>query len=261
LDPSDAADLLCANPREGVFGFLTPVLAEALPETAAQRRAIKAELKKAGRYEPFAYQNLSAIRYAGLMLSICIFGTLIVLVPRTWEPLCVCGLVAGMTASWIIPVQIVRARGAKRMGEIVAALPDLLDAMSECVDRGMNVRAALLASSRELESQFPTLVDELAIVWRQAEIGTLQQALQNFAHRIDAPEIQSFASLILKAERSGSSVSEALSEESQSVRESLRRRKIEHSTRTAIKLLISISLGILTTLLVIFFGPAIAAQL
>src|SRR5690606_32126033 len=93
-----------------------------------------------------------------------------------------------------------------------------------CVSQGMTLPAALTRVSRELATVYPPLSQELKIVSEQARIAGLPQALTNFGNRVDLPDVHSFTALLIQTERMGTSVSDALSEYSDSMRESLRQR-------------------------------------
>jgi len=50
--------------------------------------------------------------------------------------------------------------------------------------------------ARDLKPVYPVLASELAIVSRQAEVGNLRVALNNFGDQVDVPEVDSFVSLM-----------------------------------------------------------------
>jgi tight adherence protein C len=178
-------------------------VADALPETKSRVLDIKADLKRAGCYDPLAYQKLAAVRYVGMMLSIVVFGTLTIFASERTEPWCVVGIAVGMSASWWLPVWHLRRRANRRIDEIEQAMPDLLDLIHVCLSQGLDVPTALATASSELRAIHPALSDELAIVGRQAELDSLEAALESFEHRIDLPEVRSLVTRLLEAEQIG----------------------------------------------------------
>jgi tight adherence protein C len=202
--PSEALIPAATELDESTMAHVTKCVAQALPETRARVAKIQADLKRAGCHNPRAYQNLATVRYAGLLLSLIVFGTAAVLASSRAEPWCVSALAVGMFASWWLPVWLLQRRAARRMDEIEQAMPDLLDLVEVCLSQGLTIPSALATASRELRAIHPALAEELAIVCRQAELSSLEQALDNFERRIDLPAIWTFTSRLLQADETES---------------------------------------------------------
>jgi tight adherence protein C len=202
LDPSAPTAVADATLVNSNLAHAANCVAEALPETKSRVLDIQGDLKRAGSYEPMAYQKLAAVRYVGMMLSIVVFGTLTIFASKRTEPWCVVGIAVGMSASWWLPVWQLRRRASRRIDEIERALPDLFDLLHVYLSQGLDVPTTLATASRELRAIHPALSDELAIVCRQAELDTLEAALENFEQRIDLPEVRSLVSRLLQADAS-----------------------------------------------------------
>ena len=225
-------------PGDYVFGSLTPVLAQLLPESPATKTKLARELKAAGFCQPNALRNLAAVRYVATMASIVGFGALLLLVPRVAEPPVMMALAISAILGWTLPVVYIRSRAASRTLEIERGLPDMLDLLGMCIRQGLTLRSALRRVSRDLRPASPALALELAIVSGQSDIGTLQYALHRFADRIRLPDVEAFTRLLIQADRTGTGIADALSESSEAIRERLRRRASERSMRAAVKLLV-----------------------
>jgi tight adherence protein C len=240
-----------------VFGLLTPVLAALLPESAERRAIVKKELITAGYHQPHAWQNLAAVRYLGIMLPLFFIGLLIVLLPRQLEPAAV-GLLLFLPAiGWAVPRLLVRNQARERLSEIEVGMPDMLDMLNMCVSQGMTIPDSLMRVSRELSPVYPALAQELNIMSDQAQIGSLEQALENFADRIDAPDVHSFTTLLIQTSRMGTSVSQALSDYSDNMRESLRQRADEKANTATFKLLFPTVACLMPAVFLFLLGPAI----
>ncbi|SFJ16781.1 Type II secretion system (T2SS), protein F [Planctomicrobium piriforme] len=238
------------------FGGLTPVMAELLPSSEEGRRETTKTLRNAGYYEPHAWQNFSALRYLGVILPIIVFGALLVVSPEVFEPYLIAGLVIGPALGWALPALAVRSRAKERMRQIEGAMPDMLDLLNMCVSQGMTVPHALGRVSREFAPVYPVLSKELQIVTEQARVGNLSQALTNFSERVDVPEVHSFTSLLIQTEQMGTSVSEALTEYSDSMRESQRQRADEKANAATFKLLFPTVLCLMPAVFLLLMGPA-----
>jgi tight adherence protein C len=211
--PSDALERLSGQSDEtlksaavgredSTFAHVTRCLAEALPETAARIARIQTTLRRAEQYDPLAYQELAAVRYAGMLASLVVFGTLTILASPAAEPWCVLGLAVGMLASWRLPLWRLQRRAAQRIDAIERALPDFTDLIAVCLSQGLSVQSTLETGSRELSPIHPELADELAIVCRQTELGSLESALEDFETRIDLPEIRALVTRLMAADGS-----------------------------------------------------------
>lgn len=254
LDPEDFP---FSDTRDYSFGPITPLLASLLPETGERRLQTKRDLVNAGYLTPHAYQNLAATRYLGLILPILFFGVLLVIVPAAMEPLMIAGLIVGPGIGWSIPVVLVRGQAAKRLREIEAGMPDMLDLLNMCVSQGMTITAALARVGKELDKVYPALAKELKIVAEQARVSTLEQALSNFSERVDVPEVHSFTALLIQTERLGTSVSRALTDYSDNMRESLRQRADQKANSAAFKLLFPTVMCLMPAVFLFLMGPAI----
>jgi tight adherence protein C len=213
-NPAAALERLSSQPLESftltrsgwsgaVLAHLSECLAQVLPETRTRLAQIHIDLKRAGYHQPTAGRNLSAVRYFGMMLSLVLFGLLAIYAPRATEPWCVFGLAIGMVTGWGLPVWHVRRAAGRRLREIEQSIPDLLDLAAACLSQGLSVPSTLSLISRDLRSTRPALANELAIVCRQAELDSLERALDDFEQRIDLSEIRSFTSLLREADQVG----------------------------------------------------------
>ena len=185
---------------ESAFAHVANCIARALPERKSGSATIRADLRRAGNYQSLAYQRLATVRYLGMMASLVVFGTLTICASRQSEAWSMSALALGMLAAWWLPVWRLQRRAAQRVRAIELAVPDLLDMVRICKSQGLTVPAALATASRELRPIHPALADELAIVCRQAELTSLERALEALETRIDLPEIRSLVTQLLETD-------------------------------------------------------------
>jgi len=246
-----------ADGSDYTFGSTTPILSEMLPTTESGRRSLSRTLRNAGYYSPHALQNLSAIRYLGIVLPIVLCGALMIVVPEQWELSAVAGLVIGPIIGWALPTLYVRSRAAERLREIENAMPDMLDLLNMCVSQGMTVASSMRRVGKEISPVYPALSRELSIVAEQARIGHLTEAIANFSERVDTPEVHSFASLMIQTEQMGTSVSDALSDYSDSMREGQKQRADEKANAATFKLLFPTVLCLMPAVFLFLMGPSL----
>ena len=252
-----AEDVPGTDETDRTFGALNSALASLLPESPERKDEARRELRAAGYYNPHALENLSALRYALIMLAIVVFGGLLLIVPVQLEPVMVAGLVIGPMLAWALPTLHIRRKAADRVREIGRAMPDLLDMLNMCVSQGLTVHDSLKRILREFRGVYPALTQELSIVLDQARINDMHTALEAFGRRIDLPEVHSFTSLLIQTERMGTSITQALTTYSDTMRESLKQRADEKGNRAAFRLLFPTVLCLMPAVYLFLLGPAV----
>ncbi|MFO1091874.1 MAG: type II secretion system F family protein [Planctomycetaceae bacterium] len=257
LPTLEAEDTPLVDDNDLAFGPITKLLAALLPESDDRRVALKKSLRNAGYYEPHAWHNLAAARYLGLILPIVIGLGLLIISPPAAEPWIFVGLVLLPALGWSLPTLLVRRQAADRLAEIERSMPDLLDMMNMCVSQGMTVPSSLQRVGMDLEAVSPALSQELKIVSDQARIGSLEQALVAFSKRVELPDVYSFTSLLVQTERMGTSMSQALAEYSDGMRETLRQQADQKANTASFKLLFPTVLCLMPAVFMILLGPAI----
>ena len=89
-----------------------------------------------------------------------------------------------------------------RQDAIRDAFPDALDMLLVCVEAGQGLEQAISRVAAEIEAAHPILSNELAYVSAQLRAGLDRaEALRGFATRTIAPEISSFATVLIQSRR------------------------------------------------------------
>lgn len=253
----EADEIPAVDTSDYAVGGLTPALASMLPESDEGRRRWKRELRSAGYLSPRAWQNFAAVRYLCVIVPMLVLGVALVLVPRPLEMPVAIALLVVPLLGWSLPAFRVRAKATERRNEIERGMPDLVDMLNMCVSQGLTLTSSLRRIRRQLAEPYPALATEIGIVIEQAEVGSLPQALRNFADRIDVPEVHSLANLLTQTDRMGTSVSDSLKNHSDGVRESLRQRADEKANRASFRLLFPTVLFLMPAVYLVLLGPAV----
>ena len=238
-----------------VFGALTPAMAGVVPATDVTR--VEKELKQAGYFQPHAMQNLAAVRFALGFSAFLICGTALLLAPRQLEVFAIGAILLVPATLWAMPRILVQNQGTARKSELERSMPDMLDMLNMCVSQGLTIPQSLKRISKDLKPVYPVLAAELGIVVHQAEVGNLRVALENFSERVEVPEVDSFTTLMNQSERMGTSISDALTEYSNTMRESLRQRTDEKANKASFKLMFPTVLFMMPAVFMFLMGPAI----
>jgi len=220
------------------------------------KEGLKERLKQAGFYRPSALHlfTVSRILLAALPILIGYVAGRAGLLPLTQ------GLIFGTLASLIgtlAPSFWLDYLKTSRQTKIRRALPDAMDIMAVCLNGGLSLPGALARVSRELATAHPMLAVEFRIVERQIQMGrTTGEAVREMAQRFDLEELRSLASVILQAEKIGSSVATALEVFADTLRLRRHQRAEEMAQKASIKLLFPTLLFVFPGIFIVILGPA-----
>ncbi len=239
------------------YGAVTPVLASFCPETEERSRDLGRKLRQAGDYAPHAPENLAATRFLFMIGALLLGGVCVLLAPQAAERPLLFGTLVLTGLGWALPALFVRNKAESRKAQIERGIPDMMDMLNMCVSQGLTVPDSLARVAVDLKPVYPALSEELQIVVDQGRVGTLNEALTNFAGRVDLPQVDSFVSLLTQTERMGTSVSASLNDYSDNMRESLRQRADEKGNASAFWLLLPTVLCLMPAVFMFLMGPAV----
>jgi len=240
---------------DGVFGPWTEALAAQIPESEKERQEFAALLKQAGMYSRTARASVYAYRFLLLVFPLVCAGILAIGSPReqTWK-IMAGGVVAAMLLS-IIPRLYVWYRRKTRLAEINGGLADMLDMLSMCLSGGMSISASLDHVAKNLTS-YPALSEEIHILRRQTDVGSLRTALADFANRIDTPEVRQVATLLARGDALGTSLSGSLLDQADHFRVARKQLATLQANRMPVFLTFPLLFCFAPSVLIILMSPA-----
>jgi tight adherence protein C len=145
-----------------------------------------------------------------------------------------------------------------RIREIFDNFPDAADLMLVCVEAGLGLDAALTRVAEELLEKSPTLAEELQLTNLEIRAGsTREKALRNLSLRTGVEELNSFATMLIQAEKFGTSVGDSLRVFSEDLRHKRQVRAEEHAAKVPTKMLFPLVFFIFPSVLMVVLGPAI----
>lgn len=123
----------------------------------------------------------------------------------------------------------------RRNADVIRTLPTYLDFITMCVEGGLNLQGAL---GQAMEKAAPgPLRNEFSVVLRDLRSGLSRaDALRRMAERLDIPEITSFISSIVQAEKMGASMASVLRVQSEQRRNERFQRAEKMAMEAPIKL-------------------------
>jgi tight adherence protein C len=239
----------------GAFGSMTEAFASQIPESQKERKEFGQMLRQAGFYSPTARASVYAFRFLFTVFPLIVAGILAVFSPSrdTFRIMIVGGIVAALLS--IVPRFYVYLRRQSRLREIHAGLADMLDMLSMCLSGGMPLSASLDHVSKNL-TNYPALAEELQIVKRQTEVGSLRMALADMANRLDTPEVRQVASLLTRGDHLGTSLSGSLLDQADHFRTTRKQFATLQSNRTPVLLTFPLLFCFAPAVLIILMSPA-----
>ena len=244
------------EPQEGFFGPLSEALAAQIPESGKENRDFKLLLRQAGLYGPTAGTTIYAARFVMLVVPMIIAGMCAVIADTgSTFTILAAGAMASASLS-VVPRLYVFFRRRTRMRRIRQGLADTIDMLSMCISGGLGISEGLEHVSGQLAA-YPELAQELLILKRQAEVGSLRQALKDLAARIDLPEIRQLATLLTRGSKLGTQLSGSLNEQADHLRTARHQMATTRANKTPVKMVLPVLFCFAPAALILLTAPAV----
>jgi tight adherence protein C len=146
----------------------------------------------------------------------------------------------------------------KRLKDCQHGLPDLIDLLVICTESGLGLDAALNRVSKEISRTNPYLAEELYLTNLEIRAGSGRNAaLKNLALRVNIDAVHNLVSMLVQADRFGTSVSASLRVQAGIMR--IQRMQIaeEIASKIPVKMLLPMIFCIFPSLIIVIIGPAI----
>lgn len=159
---------------------------------------------------------------------------------------------------YYLPNVLLSIRIARHQRELLEAFPDAIDLIIVCVEAGLGLDAAIARSGEEMRLRSPALADELHLVGLELRVGaTREQALRNLALRTGLDDVGALVTMLIQADRFGTSIADSLRVHADGVRTRRRQRAEEAAAKIPLKLLFPLLFCIFPSLMLVLLGPAV----
>jgi tight adherence protein C len=226
------------------------------PKNLANAAKLKATLASAGFRADGLVPMFFGIKFVLLLFGFFIGGGLLL-----WSK----GFSQG-TMIWVVivtggcfwaPDMILGFLARRRQQAVFLALPDILDMMVVCVEAGLGLDQAMRKVSDEMKKAYPILASEFALTNFHLQMGrTRAEALHDLGARTGVADLRALAAVLIQADKFGSSISQALRVQSESMRTRRSQMAEEKAAKTAVKLLFPLVVFIFPGVFVVLIGPA-----
>ena len=144
-----------------------------------------------------------------------------------------------------------------RQLNIRLGLPEALDLLVVCVEAGLSLDKAILRTAEEMRVSQPAIADELGLISLEQRAGRPRaEAWNECAERTGVDTVRALASLIIQADKFGTSVGKALRAHAETLRTRRRQDAEEQAAKTTVKLVFPLVLLIFPSLFVVTLGPS-----
>jgi len=155
---------------------------------------------------------------------------------------------------YALPGMWLKQKVKKRQHEIGRDLPSVIDLLNLCVGSGVDFMLAVHRVIKDYRKC--ALIDELSILWQENNMGVPRKdALRSLSWRANMPEMSSFVSTLIQADKMGSPISDALEIQAEQMRIRRFQRGEENALKAPIKMLIPLIFFILPVVAIIVAAP------
>ena len=245
-----------SDAMDKVLEKATPALARFQPKSNEQRGKLKQKLSYAGFRSEAAPSMFFGLKLIALVTAIVFSGGALLFVSGMSKDTLVRTIViAGLM--FYLPDCILWFLARRRKDAIFRSLPDCLDLMVVCVEAGLGLDQAMRKVAEEMKKAYRVLCDELSLCNLQMQMGRPRNdVLQDLGQRTGVDDLRSLASILIQADKFGSSVGQALRVQSDSMRTRRRQLAEEKAAKTAVQLIFPLVLFIFPGIFVVLVGPA-----
>lgn len=243
---------------ETIAKLTSPLARLSLPDDNWERSAIRSRFIMAGFRQPSAPAIFFAAKtLLALLLPALLYFALSSTGKQQSTQLLLMYLLFAATFGTYLPNLVLRQLIKRRQRDIFESFPDALDLMTICVEAGLGIDAALGRVAGEMGLASPVLSEELMLVTLELRAGgSKEKALRNLALRTGVEDVDALVSMLIQAERFGTSIAASLRIQSDLLRTKRRMRAEEAAAEIAVKLLFPLIFFIFPSLLVVLMGPA-----
>jgi tight adherence protein C len=250
-----------AGAGESVVPILQKISAAAaepfMPKSREKQSSLRRDLARAGIYSPAAIKFVT-----GAKLIFLIGGILIGYLIATMFGNLLLGISLGGIVGYLAPRFWLKGRIKSNQKALTMGLPDALDLMVVCVEAGLTVDAAMQRVGQEMVLAHPAVSREFGITHMETRVGlSRQEALKNLGTRTANSSVQSLSSMLIQAERFGTSIANALRIHADSMRVKRQHAAEEMAAKASVKMSFPLVLFIFPATFIVLAGPTVIGLL
>jgi len=163
------------------------------------------------------------------------------------------GLIGYLAPTFWLKISIKGNRKALTYG-----LADALDLMVVCVEAGLTVDSAMQRVGQELALAHPGICRELGICHMETRMGlSRMESLRNLGERTGCDALKSLSSMLIQADRFGTSIASALRIHADTIRMNRHHAAEELAAKASVKMSFPLVLFIFPATFIVLAGPTV----
>ncbi|CAN5539341.1 type II secretion system F family protein [soil metagenome] len=224
-----------------------------MPSSREKQSTMRRQLNFAGIYSPSAPSFVTGAKVLFMVCGVGLGYFLGGLMQQT-----MLGLSLGGLAGYFAPRIWLKQKIKGNQQSLNLALPDALDLMVVCVEAGLTVDAAMQRVGQELVLAHPALSRELGIAHMETRVGLSRaESLKNLGVRTGSTGLQALASMLIQADRFGTSIANALRIQAEALRQKRQHAAEEMAAKASVKLSFPLVLFIFPATFIVLAGPTV----
>ena len=237
--------------------FLKPIFRYSIENLDDHLSESSLKFIRAGMHERRTQLIFLSIKFIILFLLPSIVFAFSVFIEYSYIKIIFLTLLSGYLG-YLIPELYLNYKTKSRMQEIQNFLPDFIDLMVMCTLAGLGIDSTLNRVSIEMVKSCPSLANEFHLCCLEIRAGTVRiNALKNLARRINLDEFNTFVSMLIQADKFGTSLSSSMEIQSEFMRIRRMQRAEELASKIPVKMLLPLIFFIFPILMFVLVGPAI----
>lgn len=244
-----------------VLNRAAPLANSLQPKDAVGQGKLKLRLMQAGFRNQGAPTMFLTVKVLSAMIGLVIGGGIALVLQGFSQDALLKVVISGgimfflpeLALSWIISC---------RKDNIFMGLPDALDLMVVCVEAGLGLDQAMRKVSTEMGKTYKVIAEEFGVANAQLQLGRPRnEVLKALGNRSNVDDLKALASILIQADKFGSSIAQALRVQSDSMRVKRRQIAEEKAAKSAVKLIFPLVIFIFPGIFVVLVGPAAIAMI
>lgn len=229
-----------------------------LPEEGWQNSELKLKFVRAGLIEADKQKIFFSIKTVlSVVVPIVSFLVMWIFFPSIGSIHIFAYVVMIAGAGYYAPDLYLRRRIKKRVSEMQEALPDVIDLLVICTESGLGLDAAINRVASDAAGNSPVLSQEFYLTSLEIRAGGGRTgALKNMALRTNLEDLQNFVSMLVQADKFGTSLADSLRIQSDMMRVKRIQRAEEMAAKVPVKMLLPLVLFIFPALMIVLIAPA-----
>lgn len=224
-----------------------------MPKTTEKQSGIKQKLATAGIYAPSAIRAVTGFKV--ICLGVGVVGGYFGGAAMGYTFL---GFAIGGIVGYMLPTLWLKLKISSNQKGLTYGLADALDLMVVCVEAGLTVDAAMQRVGTEMALAHPAISREFGIAHMETRVGLSRgDALKNLGRRTSNAALQSLVSMLIQADRFGTSIASALRIHSETLRINRHRAAEESAAKASVKMTFPLVLFIFPATFIVLMGPTV----